>query len=551
MYLLHKLGLRTDPVIFSVSVALTVLFVGASILFTAPVDVLFGTVSAWIITNLGWFYILGVTTFLIFLVWIGFSRYGRIRLGGEEDRPDYSRLTWFAMLFAAGIGTILMFWGVAEPISHFANPPQNNVEPQSVPAANQAMGYTLYHFGLHTWTIFCLPALCFAYFVYRRGLPLRVSSIFYPFLGDRVRGPIGKAIDTLAVIGTLFGVAVSLGLGTLQINSGLAALFGLEFSKPVQVLLISVITVVATISVALGLDRGIKRLSDINISLAVGLLLFVLFTGSTLYLIRGSIEMVGVYLSWLVPLSFWNDTFGNTGWQGTWTVFYWAWTITWSPFVGIFIARISKGRTVREFILGVLGLPTAFTIVWFSVFGLSAIGIELDGPGGLVQAVVVQDDIPGALFVFLDNFPLATVTSALAVLIVAIFFTTSSDSASLVIDLLSAPEQVKQTPVRQRVFWAVTEGVVAATLIAATGQSGLDALSEVVTVIGLPFFVMGFLMMAALLRSLREESLPPATHHQPTLRVRLPHQRMPRLPRRVRRFGPDSAAQPAPRSEEP
>ncbi|GAA3731789.1 choline/carnitine/betaine transport [Spinactinospora alkalitolerans] len=521
MYLLNRLGFRADPAIFSVAVALTVLFVSASILFTDTMDALFGAVADWIIRSLGWFYILGVTTFLIFLVWIGVSRYGRVRLGGEDDRPEYNNLTWFAMLFAAGIGTILMFWGVAEPISHFAVPPQGNVEPQSVEAANQAMGYTFYHFGLHTWTIFCLPALCFGYFSYRRGLPLRVSSIFQPFLGERINGPIGRAIDTLAVIGTLFGVAVSLGLGTLQINSGLASLFGVDVSKPVQVLLITVITVIATISVALGLDKGIKWLSNINIAMAVGLLLFILVTGSTLYLVRGTIEMIGVYLNWLIPLSFWNDTFGDTGWQGSWTVFYWAWTITWSPFVGIFIARISKGRTIREFVLGVLGLPTAFTIVWFSVFGLSAINIEMDGAGGLVQEVAVEGDIPSALFAFLANFPFTTAVATLAVVIVAVFFITSSDSASFVVDMLASGRQ-GETPVRQRVFWAVTEGVVAATLIAATGQSGLAALQDVAIVIGLPFFVMGFLMMAALLRSLRSEAVPPAAPHQP-IRLRLPH----------------------------
>ncbi|TDQ55425.1 BCCT family transporter [Actinorugispora endophytica] len=521
MNLLNRLGLRTDPVVFSASATLTVVFVVAAIVFTGPVDTLFSSVSTWIIANLGWFYILGVTTFLVFLAWIGFSRYGRLRLGGDGERPEYGSLVWFAMLFAAGIGTILMFWGVAEPISHFADPPQDNVEPGTAPAARQAMAYTLYHFGLHTWTIFCLPALCFAYFGYRRGLPLRVSSVLHPFLGDRIHGPIGKSLDVLAVIGTLFGVAVSIGLGTFQINSGLATLFGVEVSKPVQVVLIAVVTVIATISVSLGLDKGIKWLSNINIVLAVGLLLFILVTGSTLYLVRGTVEMTGVYLSWLVPLSFWNDTFGDTGWQGTWTVFYWAWTITWSPFVGIFVARISRGRTIREFVLGVLGLPTAFTIVWFSVFGLSAFDIEMNGAGGLVRAVVVEEDIPGALFAFLANFPFPVLMAALSVLIVVVFFTTSSDSASLVVDMLCSGEQDVQ-PVRQRVFWALTEGVVAATLIAATGRSGLDALQQVITVIGLPFFVMGFLMMAALLRSLKTETVPPTRPHQP-LGLHLPH----------------------------
>ncbi|GAA4895396.1 BCCT family transporter [Streptomonospora salina] len=504
----RRLGLDTNPFIFSVAAALTVLFVVASIVFTDAIDALFGRASGWILTNLGWFYILGVTTFLIFLIALGLTRYGRVRLGGSDERPEYSTVSWFAMLFAAGIGTILMFWGVAEPISHFAEPPQGAVQPESVAAAEQAMGYTLYHFGLHTWTIFCLPALAFAYFIYKRGLPVRVSSIFHPFLGDRINGPIGRIIDITAVMGTLFGVAVSLGLGTLQINSGLSALFGTAESKTVQVIIIGVITAIAVTSVSLGLDRGVRRLSNINILLAIGLLLFIVATGSPLYLIRGVVESVGIYANWLVPLSFWNDTFGHSGWQGDWTVFYWAWTITWSPFVGIFIARISKGRTLRQFVFGVLGLPTAFTVIWFSVFGLSAFDIQMNGTGGLVREVVEQEDIPGALFAFLENYPLTTLISGLAVVIVAIFFTTSSDSASLVIDMLcSGTEQAG--PVRQRVFWAVTEGIVAATLLAATGQSGLDALTTVIIVVGLPFFVMGFLMMVALMKALSEDCRQP------------------------------------------
>ncbi|WP_398694613.1 BCCT family transporter [Streptomonospora wellingtoniae] len=502
--LIRRIGLDTNPLIFFVSAGLTVVFVVASIAFTDAIDALFGGVSAWILSKLGWFYILGVTTFLIFLIGLALTRYGRVRLGGKDERPEYGTLTWFAMLFAAGIGTILMFWGVAEPISHFAEPPQGNVKPQSVAAAEQAMGYTLYHFGLHTWTIFCLPALAFAYFIYKRGLPVRVSSIFHPFLGDRINGPIGRAIDITAVMGTLFGVAVSLGLGTLQINSGLSALFGVPESKTAQVVIIAVITLIAVTSVSLGLDKGVRRLSNINIVMAVALLLFIIVTGAPLYLVRGTIESVGIYASWLIPLSFWNDTFGHSGWQGDWTVFYWAWTITWSPFVGIFIARISKGRTIRQFVFGVLGLPTAFTIVWFSVFGLSAFNIQMDGQGGLVRAVVDQQDIPGALFAFLENYPLTTLVSGFAVVIVAIFFTTSSDSASLVVDMLCSGSETAG-PVRQRVFWAVTEGVVAATLLAATGQSGLDALTEVIIVVGLPFFVIGFLMMVALVRALSSD----------------------------------------------
>ncbi|WP_082376071.1 BCCT family transporter [Nocardiopsis sp. NRRL B-16309] len=504
-FLARTLGLRTNPVIFFAAAALTLFFVLWSILSTSTVDLVFGATSAWILSRLGWFYILGVTTFLVFLVWIALSRFGRVRLGDQNSRPEYSNLAWFCMLFAAGIGSILMFWGVAEPISHFAVPPQQNVEPESVEAARQAMGFTLYHFGLHTWTIFCLPGLAFAYFVYRKGLPFRVSSIFHPLIGERINGPIGRTIDVIAVLGTLFGVAVTIGLGTMQINSGLNVLFGVEESRLNQVILIAIVTAIAVTSVVSGLDIGIKWLSQINIVLAVGLLLFVFLAGSSLFLARGVIETTGVYLSWLIPLSFWNDTFGNTGWQGTWTVFYWAWTITWSPFVGIFIARISKGRTIREFVIGVLALPTAFSIVWFSVFGLSAFDIELNQDGGLVEEVVVQEDIPGALFAFLAHYPFATAVSVLSIIIVIIFFTTSSDSASLVVDMLCSGSAVG--PTRQRVFWGVTEGVVAATVLTATGKDGLDALSETIIVFGLPFFVIAFLMMFALVRSLRQEEL--------------------------------------------
>lgn len=501
--LAQRLGLNTDPAIFFVSAALTVVFVVCAIAFTDTVDAVFGATSEWILTHLGWLYILGVTTFLVFLVWIACSRYGRVRLGPPGSTPDYGNLTWFCMLFAAGIGSILMFWGVAEPISHFAQPPQRDVEPESVEAAQQAMGFTLYHFGLHTWTIFCLPALAFAYFVYRKGLPFRVSSVFHPFIGERVHGPLGRTIDIVAVLGTLFGVAVTIGLGTMQINSGLNTLFGVEESRLTQLALIAVVTLIAVVSVATGLDVGIKWLSLVNIVLAVALLVFVFLAASPLYLAKGTIETTGVYLERLVPLSFWNDTFGDTGWQGTWTVFYWAWTITWSPFVGIFIARISRGRTIREFVVGVLGLPTAFSIVWFSVFGLSAFDIEMNQGGGLVREVVVEQDIPGALFAFLEHFPLTTFVSAMSIVIVVIFFTTSSDSASLVVDMLCSGDAV--SPTRQRVFWGVTEGVVAATVLTATGVGGLDALQQTIIVFGLPFFVIGFFMMAGLVRSLRAE----------------------------------------------
>ncbi|MGW8593367.1 BCCT family transporter [Dietzia sp. NPDC055877] len=504
----RALRLKTDPGIFLVTVGTIVAFVVITILFGDWVGEVFGVASSWIMTNLGWFYIFGVTAFLFFLIWVAMSRFGHVRLGADGEEPEHSTLAWFGMLFAAGIGTILMFWGVAEPISHFANPPRGGMEAGSTEAATEAMAFTLYHFGLHTWTIFALPSLAFAYFIYKRKMPPRVSSIFSPLLGDKVFGPLGKTIDVVAVIGTVFGVATSVGLGTLQINAGLNELFGIAVSPYVQILIIAIVTTIACISVALGLEKGIKRLSNLNIAMAVALLIFILVTGPTLFLLKGTVESLGVYIATLPELALWNNVFPASddlaGWQNTWTVFYWAWTITWSPFVGIFIARISRGRTIREFVFGVLGLPVAFSILWFGIFGMASFDIELNGDGGLAERVAVEGDIPGALFEFLSNYPLATLISGIAVLLVVIFFTTSVDSAAMVVDMMASgtDDDVQVSPTHQRIIWGVLMGAVAATILVSTGEGGLTALQQVITVIGLPFFVMGFVMMYSLVKGL-------------------------------------------------
>ena len=351
------LRLRTSPVIFFGSAAIIIAFVVATIAFTEPMGKATDTASQWLMTNLGWFYILGVTVFLAFLLFIAAGRFGRVKLGPDDEPPEHSGGAWFAMLFAAGIGSILMFWGVAEPVSHFGDPPRASdlgIEAGTVDAARDAMNFTYYHFTLHTWTIFALPALCFAYFIHKRNLPPRVSSIFQPLLGEGIHGPIGKTIDIIAIIGTIFGIAVSVGLGTLQINGGLNQLFGIPENAGWNLIIIGVVCGLALISVSAGLEKGIKLLSNFNIVMAVLLMIFVLVAGgSTLYILKGTFESFGNYLVALPELALWNDTFADTGWQNTWTVFYWAWTITWSPFVGIFIARISRGRTVREFVSGV------------------------------------------------------------------------------------------------------------------------------------------------------------------------------------------------------
>ena len=499
--LAERLDLNAIPQVFFVSAALAVLFVAFAVPFSGAFADFFGLLTSFTVAYFGWFYILSVTGLLIFLIWVALSRYGHIRLSADHEQPEYGTLTWFAMLFAAGIGTILMFWGVAEPISHYASPPLEDVVGSTPEAAKLAMTIALYHFGLHTWTIFTLPALAIGYFAYRQGLPMRVSSIFYTVLGRKIYGPWGWIIDVIAVLGTLFGVAVSVGLGSLQLNSGLNYLLGLPTQPVYQIGIVAVITVVATISVALGLYRGIKRLSEFNILIALMILLFVWIAGPTLFVTAGTVQNFGNYLQNLPWLAFWTETYQGTDWQRSWTVFYWAWTISWAPYVGIFIARISKGRTIRQFVGGALGAPLLFTVIWFSVFGLAA--IDLDLHRGVPLAEQVQEDVSVALFSFLGNYPMATLTSLFAVVIIIIFLTTSADSAALVIDLLSRhPDKPSHTG--QRVFWTLLLGAIASTLLLG---GGLGALQNVITTLGFPFCVLLVFMAVALTRALHADYL--------------------------------------------
>jgi choline/carnitine/betaine transport len=531
--LARMLGLRTNSTIFFISATLMVIFLVALLVAPGRIGDLFEDGRAWIVTNLGWFFILGVTAWVVFLIAVALSKYGNLRLGGEDEKPKYSNVSWFTMLFAGGIGTVLMFWGVAEPIFHYSAPPrgpEEGFEAFSHEAAVDAMNISVYHLGLHTWAIFTLPGLAFAYFIYRHKLPFRVSSVFYPLLKERIHGPIGRTIDIFAVLGTLFGVAVSIGLGTNQINAGLTELFDWPDSVPVKVGIIVTLTAVAVTSIVVGLDKGIKRLSNLNIGMAVALMLFVLLVGPTLFLFREIFESAGSYIVNLPGLSLWNDSMADVtggpygdgwGWQGGWTVFYWAWTVTWAPFMGIFLARISKGRTIREFVIGVMGAPALFTLIWFSIFGWTA--MNSDGIGNtLAEGEEITEDshpithaVTGedggaeyAMFALFDqliaNAGLVALLSGLAVVIVAIFFATSSDSASLVVDMLCTGEE-DPGPTRQRVFWGISEGTLAGMLIVLAGDTGLEALQQVITVVGLPVFALMFLAMISLYLGLRSE----------------------------------------------
>lgn len=489
--------MQVNPPVFFISAALILGFALYGALFTDQAGVVFEAVQGAIVRDFGWFYILAVAGFLIFTLYLMFSRYGAVKLGPDDSEPEYSYLSWFAMLFSAGMGIGLIFFGVAEPIQHYAAPPVG--EPRTIEAARNAMVLTFFHWGLHAWAIYIVVGLSLAYFAYRRGLPLTIRSALYPIIGKRIHGPIGHAIDIFAVLGTMFGVATSLGVGVLQVNAGFAHLFGLPVTTTVQLILIVAITGLATLSAATGLDSGVKRLSELNILLAVALLLFVLFAGSTVFLLQAFVQNVGAYLGTVVSRTFRMYAYEPNPWLGNWTLFYWGWWIAWSPFVGMFIARISRGRTIREFVAGVLLVPTLFTFLWMTVFGNSAIALDLSGAAPLARTV--SDNLPVALFEMLEHLPLSTVASGLATLLVITFFVTSADSGALVIDMITSGA-AEDPPVWQRIFWASCAGGVAAVLLL-TG--GLQALQTAAIASALPFAVVMIFMCIGLMRALRAE----------------------------------------------
>ncbi|HKJ71338.1 MAG TPA: BCCT family transporter [Gammaproteobacteria bacterium] len=488
-----------NPVVFFVSAAVIVLFVAITLANVDAAARAFNAVQATIATYTGWFFVVVVNVLLFFMIFLLFTRFGRIRLGGNGARPEFSHLGWFAMLFSAGMGIGLLFYGVAEPIFHYVTPPgsPHAADPRSLLAAEDAMGLAYLHWGLHAWAIYALVALCLAFFAFNRGLPLSIRSAFYPLLGDAIYRWPGHVIDIVATLATLFGVATSLGLGVRQVNGGLNYLFGLDQSLLIQMVLIAVITAMATVSVVLGLGKGIRRLSELNMTLAGLLLLFVLGVGPTLFLLNGFVENLGFYLQHFPTLATWTETYTRTQWQNDWTVFYWGWWIAWSPFVGMFIARVSYGRTIREFITVVLFVPTGLTFLWFTVFGDSALQIEMFGGGGI--AAIAQEDVARSLFAFLDQLPLAFITGLLATLLVMTFFITSSDSGSLVIDIITAGGKT-EPPTAQRVFWAVSEGVVAAILLVG---GGLAALQTATITTGLPFAILLLMMCYTLVKGMQ------------------------------------------------
>lgn len=492
---------KINPPVFIAAAVLILLFVLFSAIFTGTASTLSGALYTWVTEKAGWFYVLVVTGFLIFVIWLALSRFGNIRLGPDDSKPDYSYSAWFAMLFSAGIGIGLMFFGVAEPVTHFMQPPVGDAE--SIAAARQALRLTLFHWGLHGWAIYAVVALSLGYFAFRHGLPLTIRSSLFPLIGHRIYGPIGHAVDVFAVLGTLFGVATSLGLGVMQINAGLNYLFAVPVLIPVQIGLIALITLIATGSVVMGLDGGIRRLSILNMVLAAGLLIFVLLAGPTVLLLQTLIQNTGNYTAELLNMTLNLYAYQpNDAWLGAWTLFYWGWWIAWAPFVGMFIARVSRGRSIREFVVGVLLVPMGFTLMWMTFFGNTAIDMIMNqGVTSLASDVAADSSV--ALFQFLEQLPWSGATSLLATILVVTFFVTSSDSGSLVVDTLTSGGAA-HTPTWQRVFWAILEGLIAAVLLTA---GGLAALQTATVASALPFAVIMILMCWGLVRALQREPL--------------------------------------------
>lgn len=497
------MGIKANGPVFISSLVIIFILIISVLWIGKPIEEWFKTVQNNVSNQVGWFFIAVVNIVLFFSIFLAFSRFGKIRLGGKKAIPKFSTGAWFAMLFSAGMGIGLIFWSVAEPIYHFVDNPFKDASTTLAESAEQAMSITFLHWGLHAWGLYALVGAALAYFTFNKKLPLTIRSIFYPILGQKIYGPIGDIIDIISVLATLFGLATSLGLGVQQVNAGLTYLFGIENSVFVQVILIIAITLMATLSLIAGLDKGIRMLSEWNVRLAILLLVFVLCVGPTLFLFQSFIQNIGYYLSNFFELSSWTNAYSGVNeestWQNSWTIFYWAWWISWSPFVGIFIARISEGRTLREFILGVLLVPTLFTFLWLSTFGGTALYQELIGNSSITESIT--NNIATAIYYLLEQYPLTSISSGITIILVASFFVTSSDSGSFVVDTLTSGGR-HDAPKGQKIFWASMEGIIASVLLIG---GGLVALQTASILTGLPFAIIILIMCYSFYKSLKTD----------------------------------------------
>jgi BCCT family betaine/carnitine transporter len=499
---IRRWGMDLHNPVFGVTAFLILLFVLGTLMAPEPAKAIFASTKGWSIAHFDWLFMVGGNFFVIFCLLLIIHPFGKIRLGGIDAKSEFSTLSWFSMLFAAGMGIGLMFWSVAEPVGYYTDwfGTPLNATPRTPQGAEAAMGATMFHWGLHPWAVYAVVGLSLAFFTFNKGLPLTIRSSFFPLLKDRCWGWFGHLIDIVAVLATIFGLATSLGFGAQQAASGLKFLFEINSGIITQIAIITGVTFVAIISVVRGLDGGVKVLSNINMGLAALLLLFVILAGPTIAIFTTIGTTALAYAETIIPLSNWIDRKDEKFFHG-WTVFYWAWWISWSPFVGMFIARISKGRTVREFLAAVLLVPTLVTLVWMASFGGSALEQAQHGIGALAKGI---SDVPLAMFQMLQNLPMAEISSFAAIVLVLVFFITSSDSGSLVIDSITSGGKL-DAPVPQRIFWATMEGVIAAALLFGGGGDALGALQAAAITVGLPFTIVLLVMCVSLYMGLSHE----------------------------------------------
>lgn len=494
-----------DKKVTIASIICCAIFIVATMISPEGVKELFDKLFKFFVTKFGWSYLVIVAGFVVFCLITGMCKFGRVRLGKDGEKPEFSLPTWFAMLFAAGMGIGLVFWGVAEPMYHFAGPPF--AEPKTPQAGTEAMRTVFFHWGLHPWACYAVVAMLLAYSHFRKGNPALLSWTLEPLIGRKhVEGFIGKSIDTLAIVVTLFGVATSLGLGAMQVSTGLNKLFNIPNTTSVSITVIVVVTALYIISAVTGVNKGIRILSNINMILAFGLMALMLILGPTIFILQTLFESLGNYLQNIVWLSFFMDSTGGVekhagyDWVGAWTIFYWAWWLTWAPFVGAFIARISRGRTIREFVFGALLAPTLLCSIWFSILGGSAINLELtNASAGIVDATF--KDVPMAIFALFDHFPMSGFLSILAMIIVSIFFITSADSATYVVGMMSSggSEDPKNW---LKVFWGLLCSTIAAMLLVA---GGLKAVQTISFVVSFPFMILMIFMIVAFVKSINKD----------------------------------------------
>lgn len=486
--------------VFWIAGGLSLAFVAWGVIDSRSLGSITKAAQDFVVADFGWLYLIATTFFLVFALYLALSRFGRMKIGKDEDEPEFSRFVWFAMLFQAGMGIGLVFWSVSEPVHHFGvDPPYGLATPGTTQAADVALRYAFFHWALHPWAIYAVIALALAYFNFRHDRPGLISAVLRPIFGARMDGALGYFIDVLAVLATLFGVAVSLGLGALQINSGLSFTFDLPQGSGTQIVIIAVTTVVFIASAVTGIQRGIKWLSSASLVVAGLLMLFVLVTGPTLTQLNAFTQLTGSYLGDLIPMSFRINAFANDDWAAQWTLFYWATWISWAPYVGSFIARVSRGRTIREFIAAVLIVPSVLSFAWFAVFG--GAGIEIDrATGGLISRAVGEDEAVG-LFTFFQQLPLGLVTSIIGIVLVFIFFVAGADAGTIVLGRFTSGGILRPSKVVQ-VIWGLVMGAFAAILLVA---GGLDALQQASILAALPFVFVILAMCVALYRGLQEE----------------------------------------------